>query len=81
MNTFEVFSPSLEEEIEGIWHSVEIAFDEHGLLCDDGHWMTDEEFSILSDEDIIQLHNLIYNTSITLEKLEAEYSACLCQTN
>ena len=49
-----------EEEMESILAGVEIAFDEHGLKCDDGHWMTDEEFSKLSDVQIIHLFETIY---------------------
>jgi len=79
MNTFEVFSPSLEEEIEGIWLALEAAYEEHGILCDDGHWMTVEEFSQLSTPEVVRLFNLTYNKTISLEELEAANGTRLCQ--
>lgn len=79
MNTFEVFSPSLEEEIEGIWLALEAAYEEHGIRCDDGHWMTVEEFSQLSTPEVVRLFNLTYNKTISLEELEAANGTRLCQ--
>ena len=32
-----------EEEMIEICESVAIAIEEHGWLCEDGHWLTDEE--------------------------------------
>ena len=48
------------EEVEGAIASVEAAFDEHGLKCNDGHWMTKEEFSQLTEHQLISLFQAIY---------------------
>lgn len=45
------------------------AFDEHGMKADDGHWMTAEEVFALSDEEMVELFNLIYNKNVRLEDL------------
>ena len=34
-----------EEEIDGMSEIVCMAIEEHGWLCDDGHWLTDEELA------------------------------------
>lgn len=79
MNTTALYLSALENELEEIWIAVEIAYDEHGIRCEDGHWMTDEEFSQLSDREVISLFNLIYDKSLSLEELEAQYCASLCR--
>ena len=62
-----------ENEFEEIWHSLEAAFDEHGILCDDGHWMTGEEFSQLSDEEAIRLFDLVYDEADSLDEPKARH--------
>ena len=79
MNTTELYISTLENELEGIWIALEMAYDEHGIRCDDGHWMTDDEFSQLSDREVIRLFNLAYNEDISLEELEAKYCASFCK--
>lgn len=64
---------ALENELEEIWLALEAAFDEHGILCDDGHWMTDEKFSQLSDEEVIRLFNLVYDKAESLDELKAKH--------
>ena len=64
---------AFENELEEIWLALEAAFDEHGILCDDGHWMTGEEFSQLSDEEVIWLFNLVYDKAESLDELKAKY--------
>ena len=39
---------------------IAIAFDEHGMKADDGHWMTAEEVFALSEEELVKLFKLIY---------------------
>ena len=39
---------------------IAIAFDEHGMKADDGHWMTDAELIALPEKEVITLFNLIY---------------------
>ena len=51
---------------------IAIAFDEHGMKADDGHWMTAEEVFALSDEELVNLFNLIYNKNEQLEDLRRE---------
>lgn len=69
------WTPALGDELEMLRCSLEIAYEEHGIRCDDGHWMTDEEFSQLSDGEVIRLFNLAYDKDISLEELEAKYCA------
>jgi len=66
MNTY---TSILEVEIEEIWLSLEIAFEEHGIRCEDGHWMSEEEFSQMTDQELINLFNLCYDKSISLEEI------------
>lgn len=47
-------------EIEEMAIGVEMAMDEHGIRYKDGHWMTDEEFLALSDDEIVYWFNLCY---------------------
>jgi hypothetical protein len=37
-----------------------MVMDEHGILCEDGHWMTEEELYALPDEEVITWYNLCY---------------------
>ena len=46
--------------IELMKEAIFMAMDEHGILCDDGHWMTEEELYALPDEEVITLCNLCY---------------------
>ncbi len=49
-----------EEEMIEICESVAIAIEEHGWLCEDGHWLTDEELMQWSDEMFVDAYALIY---------------------
>ena len=49
-----------EEEIEGMSEMVYMAIDEHGWLCDDGHWMTEEELYAMSDAEVLKLYEMCY---------------------
>ena len=55
MNEFE-----MSDYIDGAREMVFMAMDEHGILCEDGHWMTEEELYALPDEEVIALYNLCY---------------------
>jgi len=44
-----------------------MVMDEHGIRCENGHWMTDEKLHALSDEEVVRLFNLCYNQTETLE--------------
>jgi len=49
--------------------SIFMAWEEHGIKCADNHWMTAEEMHTLSDEEMVELFNLIYNKNVRLEDL------------
>ena len=49
-----------EEEIEGMSEMVYMAIDEHGWLCEDGHWLTNEELAQWTDEMFVDAFALIY---------------------
>ena len=55
MSKFEVF-----DFIEGTREMVYMAMDEHGILCDDGHWMTEEELYEMSDAEVLKLYEMCY---------------------
>lgn len=48
------------EEIIGLIEGVCVAIEEHGWLCSDGHWLTDEELEKWTDEMFIEAYHLIY---------------------
>ena len=47
-------------EIDGMVDAIFMVMDEHGTLCDDGHWMTEAELIALPEKEVIALFNLIY---------------------
>ncbi len=47
-------------EIDGMVEAIFMVMDEHGILCDDGHWMTENELNALSNGEVVTLFNLIY---------------------
>ena len=49
-----------EEEMIEISEAVCMAIEEHGWLCDDGHWLTDEELAQWTDEMFVDAFTLIY---------------------
>lgn len=46
--------------VDGVREMVFMAMDEHGIKCDDGHWMTEEEVFSLPEAAVISLFNQIY---------------------
>lgn len=48
------------EEIIGLIEGVCVAIEEHGWLCSDGHWLTEEELEKWTDEMFIEAYHLIY---------------------
>ena len=34
--------------------------EDHGWLCEDGHWLTDEEFKAWTDKEIVEAYELAY---------------------
>ena len=55
MNRYEMY-----DFIDGTREMIFMLMDEHGILCEDGHWMTEEEIVSLTEEEIINLFNQIY---------------------
>ena len=55
MNEFE-----MSDYIDGAREMVFMAMDEHGILCEDGHWMTEEELYALPDDKVLGLYELCY---------------------
>ena len=47
-------------EVEMMLEAIFMVKDEHGILCADGHWMTDDELNALPDEEVIALFKLCY---------------------
>ena len=48
------------EEIIGLIEGVCVAIEEHGWLCSDGQWLTEEELEKWTDEMFIEAYHLIY---------------------
>ena len=55
------------EELEMMHEAIYMVMDEHGILLEDGHWMTDEECAALSEKEIVDLFNLCYDRNETWE--------------
>lgn len=55
MNNFEMV-----DYIDGAREMVFMAMDEHGILCEDGHWMTEEELYAMSDAEVLKLYEMCY---------------------
>ena len=55
MNNFEMV-----DYIDGAREMAFMAMDEHGILCEDGLWMTEEELYALPDEEVLALYECIY---------------------
>ena len=55
------------EKVDCLIDMIGMAMAEHGIRCEDGHWMTDKELHALPDEEVVRLFNLCYNQNETLE--------------
>lgn len=47
-------------EIDGMVEGIFMVMDEHGILCEDGHWLTEEELLRLPEVEVRKLFNLCY---------------------
>ena len=47
-------------DLDLMLESIYMAMDEHGIKCDDGHWMTEEELFSLPEAGVLSLFNQIY---------------------
>lgn len=48
------------DETIGMIESACLAIEEHGWLCSDGHWLTEEELEEWTDEMFMEAYHLIY---------------------
>lgn len=55
MSKFEVY-----DFVEGTREMIFMAMDEHGIMCEDGHWLTEAELYGLSDDAVISMYESIY---------------------
>lgn len=46
--------------VDGTREMIYMAMDEHGVMCADGHWMTEEELYAMSDAEVLALYDRIY---------------------
>jgi len=47
-------------ETDMMMDAICMVMDEHGIRCEDGHWMTEDELLALSAEEVVILFNLCY---------------------
>lgn len=47
-------------EIDMMVDAIGMLMDEHGIKCEDGHWMTEEELLRLPEAEVRKLFNLCY---------------------
>ena len=55
MNGFE-----MTDYIDGTREMVFMLMDEHGILCEDGHWLTEEELYAMPDAEVLKLYEKCY---------------------
>ena len=55
MNEFE-----MTDYIDGAREMVFMLMDEHGILCEDGHWMTEEELYAMPGAEVLELYEMCY---------------------
>lgn len=49
-----------QEEIDCMAEILCMDIEDHGWLCEDGHWLTDEEFKAWTDKEIVEAYELAY---------------------
>ena len=49
-----------QEEIDCMAEILCMDIEDHGWLCEDGHWLTDEEFKTWTDKEIVEAYELAY---------------------
>ncbi len=47
-------------QIDAMIDGIGMLMDEHGIKCEDGHWMTEDELLRLSEAEVRKLFNLCY---------------------
>lgn len=46
--------------VDGARELVFMAMEEHGILCADGHWLTEEELYAMSGAEVLALYDRVY---------------------
>ena len=46
--------------VDGAREMIFVAMEEHGILCADGHWLTEEELYAMFDADVLALYDRVY---------------------
>ena len=46
--------------VDGAREMVFMAMEEQGILCADGHWLTEEELYTMSDAEVLALYDRVY---------------------
>ena len=47
-------------EIDGMIEAIAMVMDKHGIKCEDGHWLTEEELLRLPEAEVRKLFNCCY---------------------
>ena len=47
-------------EIDGMVEAIFMVMEEHGVRCEDGHWLTEEELLRLPEAEVRKLFDLCY---------------------
>jgi hypothetical protein len=47
-------------EIDGMIEAIAMVMDEHGIMCEDGHWLTEDELLRLSEAEVRKICNWCY---------------------
>lgn len=47
-------------EIDGMIEAIAMVMDKHGIKCEDGHWLTEEELLSLPEAEVRKLFNWRY---------------------
>ena len=49
-----------KEEINRMAEILCMDIEDHGWLCEDGHWLTDKELKAWADKEIVEAYELAY---------------------
>lgn len=47
-------------EIDGMVEAIFMVMDEHGIMCEDGHWLTEDELLRLPEAEVRKIFNWCY---------------------
>ena len=49
-----------KETINRMAETLYMDIDDHGWLCEDGHWLTNEELEAWTDKEIVEAYEMAY---------------------